>query len=193
MGFRRSLVQIQSPRPASFFSSPRPSKNRELGGLFPGLTPRSHGRHMAVMPIGRPAPGGSIMRWEEMKKDHTSLSELVGQFETHCRLEGKVETTCRWYRERRRPLLPATDSRPHDIGDGAEVHTPGRRSRQAAASPVLTHGRHAGSDAAALPCAMMPHRLLRGHLVKVWTRGAPDVFGWARGASGRAFRTAKGR
>ena len=39
------------------------------------------------------------MRWEEMPKGHTSVAELVKQFETHCRLEGKPETTCRWYRE----------------------------------------------------------------------------------------------
>jgi len=39
------------------------------------------------------------MRWEEMPKGHTSVAELIKQFETHCRLEGKPETTCRWYRE----------------------------------------------------------------------------------------------
>jgi site-specific recombinase XerD len=39
------------------------------------------------------------MRWEEMPKGHTSVAELVKQFETHCRLEGKPETTCHWYRE----------------------------------------------------------------------------------------------
>lgn len=39
------------------------------------------------------------MRWEEMPKGHTAVAELVKQFETHCRLEGKPETTCRWYRE----------------------------------------------------------------------------------------------
>ena len=39
------------------------------------------------------------MRWEEMPKNRTSLTKLVRQFETHCRLEGKAETTCRWYRE----------------------------------------------------------------------------------------------
>ncbi|HXG36995.1 MAG TPA: tyrosine-type recombinase/integrase, partial [Dehalococcoidia bacterium] len=39
------------------------------------------------------------MRWEEMPKGHTAVAELVRQFETHCRLEGKPETTCRWYRE----------------------------------------------------------------------------------------------
>jgi len=39
------------------------------------------------------------MRWEEMPKGHTSVADLVRQFETYCRLEGKPETTCRWYRE----------------------------------------------------------------------------------------------
>jgi integrase/recombinase XerC/integrase/recombinase XerD len=34
-----------------------------------------------------------------MPKGRTSVAELVKQFETHCRLEGKPETTCRWYRE----------------------------------------------------------------------------------------------
>jgi len=38
------------------------------------------------------------MRWEEMPKGHTAVAELVRQFETHCRLEGKPETTCSWYR-----------------------------------------------------------------------------------------------
>lgn len=38
------------------------------------------------------------MRWEEMPKGQTSLAELVRQFESNCRLEGKPETTCRWYR-----------------------------------------------------------------------------------------------
>ncbi len=38
------------------------------------------------------------MRWEEMPKGHTAVAELVRQFETHCRLEGKPETTCGWYR-----------------------------------------------------------------------------------------------
>ena len=33
------------------------------------------------------------MRWEEMPKAHTSVAELVKQFETHCQLEGKPETT----------------------------------------------------------------------------------------------------
>jgi integrase/recombinase XerC/integrase/recombinase XerD len=39
------------------------------------------------------------MRWEEMPKGHTSIAQLVKQFETHCRLEGKPETTCCWYRD----------------------------------------------------------------------------------------------
>ncbi len=33
-----------------------------------------------------------------MPKGHTAVAELVRQFETHCRLERKPETTCRWYR-----------------------------------------------------------------------------------------------
>ena len=37
------------------------------------------------------------MRWEEMDKGHTELGELVRQFQTHCRLEGKPDTTTRWY------------------------------------------------------------------------------------------------
>ena len=39
------------------------------------------------------------MRWEEMPKGQTSLAELVKQYETHCRLEGKPDTTCSWYRD----------------------------------------------------------------------------------------------
>jgi integrase/recombinase XerC/integrase/recombinase XerD len=38
------------------------------------------------------------MRWEEMPKGHTKLADLARQFETNCRLEGKPETTCGWYR-----------------------------------------------------------------------------------------------
>ena len=34
-----------------------------------------------------------------MPKGHTSIAEFVRQFERHCRLEGKSETSCRWYRE----------------------------------------------------------------------------------------------
>jgi integrase/recombinase XerC/integrase/recombinase XerD len=37
------------------------------------------------------------MRWEEMPKGQTNLAELVRQFESNCRLEGKPETTCSWY------------------------------------------------------------------------------------------------
>ena len=37
------------------------------------------------------------MRWEEMPKGQTNLAELVRQFESNCRFEGKPETTCRWY------------------------------------------------------------------------------------------------
>ncbi len=35
----------------------------------------------------------------EMPKGKTGLAELVPQFEGHCRLEGKPETTGRWYRD----------------------------------------------------------------------------------------------
>jgi len=38
------------------------------------------------------------MRWEEMDKGQTPLAELVKQFEAHCRLEGKPETTSSGYR-----------------------------------------------------------------------------------------------
>lgn len=41
----------------------------------------------------------------EMPKQAIALSELVKQFETHCRLEGKPETTCRWYRDMLRRFL----------------------------------------------------------------------------------------
>jgi len=39
------------------------------------------------------------MRWEEMPKGQTSLSDLIKQYETHCRLESKSDTTCVWYRD----------------------------------------------------------------------------------------------
>jgi hypothetical protein len=38
------------------------------------------------------------MRWEEMDKGQTPLAALARQFESYCRLEGKPETTCGWYR-----------------------------------------------------------------------------------------------
>lgn len=41
----------------------------------------------------------------EMTKGTIKVAELVRQFETHCRLEGKPETTCRWYRDILRRFL----------------------------------------------------------------------------------------
>jgi integrase/recombinase XerD len=41
----------------------------------------------------------------EMPKQAIHIAELVKQFETHSRLEGKPETTCHWYRDILRRFL----------------------------------------------------------------------------------------
>ncbi len=73
------------------------------------------------------------MRWEEMPKGHTAVEELVKQFETHCRLEGKPDTTCRWYREILGRCLGAA-VRPRALGGGG--HGAGHDAVDAPSHPL---------------------------------------------------------